>query len=142
MPNYYNNYPQSYMPLQTYAPMQPYSAYSYPNLLNNNSNGIIWVQGESGAKSYPVAPNNTMILFDSESQTFFVKKVDSSGMPMPLRTFDYTERATVAPQNDFTETDDKTLGYVTKSDLEQFKTEITDMLAKKTPKKKEVITDE
>jgi hypothetical protein len=29
---------------------------------------------------------------DSESNCFFIKSADSSGMPLPLRIFDYTER--------------------------------------------------
>ncbi|MEE0896949.1 MAG: hypothetical protein U0L88_04900 [Acutalibacteraceae bacterium] len=56
------------------------------------SNGIVWVQGESAAKSYPVAPNTTVMLLDSESSTFYLKTSDASGMPLPLRVFDYKER--------------------------------------------------
>lgn len=29
---------------------------------------------------------------DSESNTFYIKSADASGMPMPLRIFDYKER--------------------------------------------------
>lgn len=72
------------------------------------SNGIVWVQGESAAKSYPVAPNTTVMLLDSESSTFYLKTSDASGMPLPLRAFDYKERTqtpsvlpTVAPNSDF-----------------------------------------
>lgn len=54
---------------------------------------IIWVQGEAGAKSYPIAAGQTVLLMDSESSTFFIKSADLSGMPLPLRVFDYTERA-------------------------------------------------
>ena len=59
---------------------------------------IIWVQGEAGAKSYLVAPGNTVMLLDSENSTFYLKSADASGMPMPLRIFDYTERTTTAQQ--------------------------------------------
>lgn len=54
---------------------------------------ILWVQGEAGAKSYLVAPGQTLLLMDSESETFYIKATDASGVPMPLRTFDYKERA-------------------------------------------------
>lgn len=57
------------------------------------STGAIWVQGEEGAKGYLVAPGNSVLLMDSEASTFFIKTVDQSGMPMPLRIFDYAERA-------------------------------------------------
>ena len=55
-------------------------------------NGIIWVQGESGAKSYLLPPNATALLMDSENSSFYIKSVDASGVPLPLRVFDFTER--------------------------------------------------
>ena len=56
------------------------------------NNGLIWVQGEAGAKSYLVAPGNTVMLMDSEGERFYLKSADASGMPMPLRIFEYKER--------------------------------------------------
>lgn len=64
LPNYY--YPN--YQLQQTQPVQ-------------NNQGIIWVTGEAGAKAYLVAPNTTVQLWDSESQTIFVKSADASGMP-------------------------------------------------------------
>ena len=63
-----------------------------PSVQQQPSNGIVWVQGENAAKSYPVAPNTTIMLLDSESSTFYLKTSDASGMPLPLRVFDYKER--------------------------------------------------
>ena len=57
-----------------------------------NDTGILWVQGEAGAKSWAVAPGKSVMLMDSESSTFYIKSSDNSGMPMPLRIFDYKER--------------------------------------------------
>ncbi len=68
-------------PIQTVQPMQPPA-----------SNGIIWVQGEEGAKAYLTAPGASVMLMDSENNTFYIKSSDQSGMPLPLRVFDYTER--------------------------------------------------
>lgn len=62
----------------------------YPNYPTPN-NDIVWVQGESGAKSFMVAPNKSVLLMDSEAQRFYIKTSDASGMPLPLRVFDYTE---------------------------------------------------
>lgn len=56
------------------------------------SSSIIWVSGEAGAKSYLVAPNNTVMLMDAENSTFYLKSTDASGMPLPIRIFDYQER--------------------------------------------------
>ena len=52
----------------------------------------IWVQGEEGAKAYMVAAGNSVLLMDSENSTFYIKSTDASGMPQPLRVFDYSER--------------------------------------------------
>lgn len=56
------------------------------------SSGIIWVQGEAGAKSYMVAPGASVMLMDSEGDAFYIKSADAAGMPLPLRIFDYQER--------------------------------------------------
>ena len=69
-----------------------------PMQVQQPNNGLIWVQGESGAKSYLVAPNSTVMLMDSEGKRFYLKSADASGMPMPLRIFDYKERTTAAQQ--------------------------------------------
>lgn len=72
-------------------PMQPMPV-SPPVQPQTNSNGIIWVQGEAGAKAYMTAPGASILLMDSENNTFYIKSSDQSGMPLPLRIFDYTER--------------------------------------------------
>lgn len=94
----YNNgfpmtYQQMYQPY-TYVPQQ--QAVQQPV---QNDNGILWVQGEAGAKSWAVAPGKSVMLMDSESNTFYIKSSDNSGMPMPLRIFDYTERTQQSAQN-------------------------------------------
>ena len=71
---------------------------SQPMQVQQPNNGLIWVQGESGAKSYLVAPNATVMLMDSEGERFYLKSADASGMPLPLRIFDYKERTTSAQQ--------------------------------------------
>ena len=60
----------------------------------SGGNGLIWVQGEAGAKSFLVAPGQTVMLMDSEATVFYIKSTDQSGMPLPLRVFDYSERGT------------------------------------------------
>ena len=55
------------------------------------SNTRIWVQGDTGAKSYLVAPNTTVDLWDTERQTIYIKSADASGMPS-MTTIDYTFR--------------------------------------------------
>ena len=66
--------------------------------MQQQSSQIIWVSGEAGAKSYLVAPGNTVMLLDAENSVFYLKSADASGMPLPLRVFDYKERTTTAQQ--------------------------------------------
>ncbi len=78
------------------AVVQP-SMTSQP-MQTQQSSQIIWVSGEAGAKSYLVAPGNTVMLLDAENSVFYLKSADASGMPLPLRIFDYKERTTAAQQ--------------------------------------------
>lgn len=93
MPSYNNYFPMNYPAYaqqayqQNYQPVAP--VVSQPVAQTNN--GIIWVQGEAGAKAYPVGSGNSVLLMDSESEQFYIKSTDVSGMPMPLRVFSYKE---------------------------------------------------
>lgn len=80
--NWQNGYTPWYQQQPVAAPQQP----------QVNNTGIIWVQGEAGAKSYAVAPGQSAIIMDSEEPVFYIKTVDASGMPLPLRTFAYEEK--------------------------------------------------
>ena len=94
----YNNYfPMSYQPMYYQPQYQPPQVQQTQQAAptQQQSNGLIWVQGEGGAKSYLVAPNTTVMLMDSETQRFFLKSADASGMPLPLRTFEYKEVAII-----------------------------------------------
>ena len=105
----------------------------YMNQTQQQNSGLIWVQGVEGAKSYPVSAGQSILLMDSERNTFFIKTADSSGMPLPLRIFDYTERtANNAPktaQETHTESSIDLSAYVTRDELESRIKEI--MVAKR-----------
>ena len=108
---------------------------SQPMQVQQPNNGLIWVQGESGAKSYLVAPNATVMLMDSEGERFYLKSADASGMPLPLRIFDYKERQNTpasdfkAPTSVFPDLDDK---FVTRKEFDELKASIA---SQPTPKK-------
>ena len=108
--NYPYNYPQLYSTGQQYG-----NPAVLPNTApqpQQNENGIIWVQGESAAKAYLVAPGKSILLMDSESNKFYIKSADASGMPIPLRIFTYSEETAVnTPQID-------TSQFVTRKELE------------------------
>ena len=88
---YNGMFPTNYQPVN-YQPN--YQSVNYSQMQNNqqqNFGNLIWVQGEAGAKSYLVAPNNTVQLWDSESQTIYLKSADASGMPS-MKILDYKIR--------------------------------------------------
>ena len=89
---YNNGFPMNYQQYYPYSYTQVQPQISQPVQPAQNESGILWVQGEAGAKSWAVAPGKSVMLMDSESNTFYIKSSDQSGMPMPLRIFDYTER--------------------------------------------------
>lgn len=109
----YNYFPQTYQQ-PVYYPQQ-----AQPQPPQTQTQSLIWVQGEAGAKSYLVAPNSTVTLWDSESQTIYIKSADASGMPS-IRTLDYTIRGNVAEAK-------TTANYVTVDEFDHIKKEIDDI---------------
>lgn len=87
-----------------------------PNILQNNS-GMIWVQGESGARAYMLPNNTTLPLWDSEAQVIYIKSVDSNGKPT-MTILDYTERT--ADKNVVTSQQEETpkIEYATKEQID------------------------
>lgn len=122
----YPYFPATYQPIYPqYAQNQPVQAFQPQTVVNTQAqaqaqqsanNGLTWVQGIEGAKAHVTAPGVPALLMDSESERFFIKTTDASGMPMPLRIFEYKE---------ITDTPAKTVpdmsGYVTRDEFEQFK---------------------
>ena len=110
-PSYYGNpaqnrqYPQQYQQ----PVVQP----------QQSGNGLIWVQGEAGAKSYLVAPGNTVMLMDSESERFYIKSADASGMPLPLRVFAYQELTQQGVQAPMTAEQPNPNNFITREEFEQ-----------------------
>ena len=119
----YNNYfPAGYQP--AYYPQQN-QMQSQPQQQPQMNSGIIWVQGEAAAKSYPVAPNSSVPLWDSEADIIYIKSADMSGMPS-LKILDYTMRnatprsADISPQ----------AAFATKDDISHLKEELNALRAK------------
>lgn len=104
------NYPNYGIP-QTSQPQIP----TPQSQQNNQQSNVLWVQGESAAKSYPVGPGNTAIMMDSEEPVFYIKTVDMSGMPQPLRVFDFTERIGGTKHSHEIDTDE----FITRDEFEE-----------------------
>ena len=90
-------------------------------------NGITWVQGEEAAKAYTVAPGCSALLMDAEGSTFYIKATDQTGMPLPLRIFDFTERQKQPVQAPF-KTD---IQFATREELNALAAKIDALTAKK-----------
>jgi hypothetical protein len=61
------------------------------------SNDMLWVLNETEAISYPVAPNNSVTLWDKNQDTVYIKSVNMQGVPS-MRILDYTERMADTPE--------------------------------------------
>lgn len=108
-PNMYQNPMQMQQPTQ--MPQQPQQP--------QNNSGILWVQGEAGAKAWAVAPGQSVTLMDSENPALYLKSADMSGIPS-MRIFDLVERTQrpatppAAPQIDMS-------NYITRKEFEELK---------------------
>ena len=135
---YANQYGYGQAGYPTYLPQQSYNAQQYapqmggvqqiPQMQQPTQGAPIWVQGEAGAKSFLVAPGQSLILMDSESEVFYIKSTDASGVPLPLRVFDYKERVTGA-QRPVQAAQMPTTEYVTRAEFDDFVAKISQMTA-------------
>ena len=115
---YQNYYPQMQQPIQ-----QPVTQKRW----------VIFCCGEAGAKSYLVAPNTTVQLWDSEEQVIYLKSADASGMPT-MKVLDYSIRENPnTPSIELAESD-----FATKKELTDIKHQIDDLRKQIESRKKEM----
>ena len=97
-PTYYDPVQQN--PMGQYNPQyqqqmaQPMQNAQMP-MQGQPTNDFLWVLNENEATSYPVAPNNTVILWDKNLPTVYIKSVNAQGVPS-MRVLDFTERTSTA----------------------------------------------
>ncbi len=95
------------MPMQSHTPFVQ---------AQSSGDTMLWVLNENEASSFPVAPNNSVVLWDKNQKTFYIKTANAQGIPS-MQIYDFTER-TETPQNTPNKTlDDLGDKFVT---LEQF----------------------
>ena len=99
-PTYYDPVQQSqmgqYNPQYPQPMAQPMQNAQMP-MQGQPTNDFLWVLNENEATSYPVAPNNTVILWDKNLPTVYIKSVNAQGVPS-MRVLDFTERTATAPK--------------------------------------------
>lgn len=65
-----------------------------PSYYQQSSNDErIWVQNQTSAEAYLVAPNGFVRLWDANRPVFYEKKADPTGRPYPLEVYEYTRQA-------------------------------------------------
>ena len=85
MPDMLNQYKGQYQqPMQMQQPMAQMQ-------MPTPTNDMIWVLSEGEAQSYPVAPNNSVILWDKNSDVVYIKSVNAQNVPS-FRVLEYKER--------------------------------------------------
>ena len=98
-PTYYDPVQQSQMGQfnqQYQQPMgQPMQNAQMP-MQGQPTNDFLWVLNENEATSYPVAPNNTVTLWDKNLPTIYIKSVNAQGVPS-MRVLDFVERTSATP---------------------------------------------
>lgn len=117
---------------------QPYQSPAQTNpapmpMQTQPTNDMIWVLNENEATSYPVAPNNSVVLWDKNNPTIYVKSVNAQGMPS-MRILDFTERNadTYNSHENATKMHECTCGdkFATKEQINDLKGKIDDLTAK------------
>ena len=98
---------------------------------------INFVNGEQAAREWMVTPGSTVFLMDNNGSSFYLKSVDASGMPQPLRIFDFTERA-AAPQK---APEVAGNNFVTREEYNALAARVDALTVDRSPKKKTVKED-
>lgn len=121
MASYNNYFPQTYSnsPYVYFAGGQNLPSWNQP-ATQTQLGAINWVQGEAGARSVPVPAGQKALLMDSETNVFYIKSSDTSGMPLPLRIFEYKEVDKVVTNSQ----DDRAHDYVTHEELDKILSEL------------------
>ena len=111
------------------------------------TNDFLWVLNENEATSYPVAPNNTVILWDKNLPTVYIKSVNAQGVPS-MRVLDFTERTATAQKQPVSGPFGSANNFVTidsfnalKGDVEALRGKLDELNAKPVAKSKKTEVD-
>lgn len=88
--------------------------------------GVQWVSGEQEARSWMIAPNAAVALWDSTAPTVYLKQADASGKPT-LKIYDLVERAENAPDR----ANAKPVEFVTRKEFDALAAIVGEIKAKK-----------
>ena len=104
---------------------QPQPAPQMPQTVS----ALTFVLGEAEASAYPVAPGNTVSLWDKSESTVYIKSVDASGVPS-MRILDYVERSAAPRRRPAEEAAPAAPEYARAEDLRALETRHEQLAAK------------
>ncbi len=118
-----NQFAQPYQqPMQTNPTPMPMQA-------QQTNDTMLFVLNENEASAYPVAPNNSVVLWDKNNKTFYIKTANAQGIPS-MQIYDFKER--VQTQENAPKTHECTCGdkFATKEQINALQGKIDDLTAK------------
>lgn len=69
-----------------------YQPYQYQHPAQQSADDRIWVQNETSAEAYLVAPNGFVRLWSASEPVFYEKRADANGRPYPMEVYEYKSR--------------------------------------------------
>ena len=140
-PTYYDQVQQNPMGQFNQQFQQPMQNAQMP-MQGQPTNDFLWVLNENEATSYPVAPNNTVTLWDKNLPTIYIKSVNAQGVPS-MRVLDFVERTATNPTLHAGTAFNSTNNFVTldsfnalKGDVEALRGKLDELNAKPVAKSK------
>lgn len=131
----YPYYGNPYMPpmQDNLAQLRQQQMQSIPPMPQNPlpQSGVQWVSGEQEARSWMVAPNAAVALWDSTAPTVYLKQADASGKPT-LKVYDLVERLASAPDTQKAPAAE----YVTRKEFDALAALVSEMKGKKRKEEK------
>lgn len=125
---YNNGFPIGYDARQLNNPRPSQFTQNMPQEVNQPVSYITWVEGENAARAYMLRPNTILPLWDSETNTIYIKSTDQFGKPNPTKILRYTveEMDSEPAQPSFPQPAKDQ--YVTKQDLDVFLSEVKGLI--------------
>lgn len=131
----YPYYGNPYMPpmQDNLAQLRQQQMQAIPSMPQNPlpQSGVQWVSGEQEARSWMVAPNAAVALWDSTAPTVYLKQADASGKPT-LKVYDLVERLASAPDAQKAPAAE----YVTRKEFDALAALVSEMKGKKRKEEK------
>jgi hypothetical protein len=111
--------PIQQMPMQTPTPF----------VQSQPTNDMLFVLNENEASAFPVAPNNSVVLWDKNHKTFYIKTANAQGIPS-MQTYDFTQRIENAPNLPTEHVCKCGNDFIPKSELNVINSKFDDILSK------------